>query len=137
MSSTGKPVQTTDRSLPVGKIVRPDAGWLRAIREDLGITLAELAGRLKVTPPAVRSFEQAEAEDRITLASLRRTAAAMDCDLIYALVPRGAGKPATPRTPRPVRVESARPAPPPERQTRDSPASIVTDLTRHTEYGEP
>jgi len=61
---------------------------LRAIREALGLSLADQARRLKITPPAVRSFELAEAEDRITLASLRRTAAAMDCDLVYTLVSR-------------------------------------------------
>jgi predicted DNA-binding mobile mystery protein A len=32
--------------------------------------------------------EKAEAEDRITLKSLRTLANALDCDLVYALVPR-------------------------------------------------
>ena len=32
--------------------------------------------------------EKAEAEDRITLKSLRALADALDCDLVYALVPR-------------------------------------------------
>ena len=35
-----------------------------------------------------RKQEKAEAEDRITLKSLRAVANALDCDLIYALVPR-------------------------------------------------
>ena len=76
------------RTTPIGHIIRPTVGWLRTTRDLLGFTLTNLAQRLKVTPPAVRSFEQAEAEDRITLASLRRVAAAMNCELIYALVPR-------------------------------------------------
>jgi transcriptional regulator with XRE-family HTH domain len=130
----GKPSQETNRALPVGKVVRPTGGWLRSVRDNLGITLTELANRLKVTPPAVRSFEQAEAEDRITLASLRRAAAAMDCDLVYALVSR-AVKPAksAPRSQTPVKP--AKPVPPPETGRRDD-ASFVTDLTRHTEYGD-
>ena len=33
-------------------------------------------------------MEKAEAEDRITLKSLRAAANALDCDLVYALVPR-------------------------------------------------
>jgi hypothetical protein len=33
-------------------------------------------------------MEKAEAEDRITLKTLRSAANALDCDLIYALVPR-------------------------------------------------
>jgi predicted DNA-binding mobile mystery protein A len=33
-------------------------------------------------------LEKAEAEDRITLKSLRTAANALDCDLVYALVPK-------------------------------------------------
>lgn len=67
---------------------RPSAGWLKTVRDALGMTLSELAQRLKVTAPAVHSFERAETEDRITLGTLRRSAEAMDCDLVYILVPR-------------------------------------------------
>ena len=92
---------------------------------------------MKVTPPAVRSFEKAEAEDRITLASLRRTAEAMDCELIYALVPRsGAAHPvivseveARGKTHAlSVSLESA---------AGDDASKKVTDLTWHTLHGEP
>jgi len=105
------------------------------MREGLGLTFSELAGRLGITPPAVRSFEQAESEDRITLASLRRTAAAMECDLIYVLLPR-AGKSVEPRKRHTTQTATAGSAPPPETQGGSEPASKVTDLTRHTEYGE-
>jgi len=130
-----KPPEGTDRSLPVGQVVRPTAGWLRTVRERLGLTLSEIADRLKVTPPAVRSFEQAEAEDRITLASLRRAAAAMECELIYVLVPRAEGS-STRRKRQPAQRAPDRPVLPPDAQGRDDSDSIVTDLTRHTEYGE-
>jgi predicted DNA-binding mobile mystery protein A len=129
-----------DRTLPIGQVVRPAAGWLRTVRDSLGLTLADLARRLNVTPPAVRAFEKAEAEDRITLASLRRVAVAMECDLVYALVPRsGAARPVIETEPRPEPVAS-----PP---TDSSPAKIpaaddvtskkVTDLTWHTLHGDP
>lgn len=131
----GLPASATDRSLPVGKIARPAVGWLRVVRDGLDMTLAELAVRMKVTPPAVRSFEQAESEDRITLASLRRAAAAMDHDLVYALVPR-TGKLAQPRQRRTTHIETGRPVPPPEAPSKREPTSIVTDLTRHTEFGD-
>lgn len=52
---------------------RPPVGWLRAIREALGMTSGVLAGRLGVTASGARKLEQAEA---------------LDCDLQYALVPR-------------------------------------------------
>ena len=67
---------------------RPPAGWLRAIREALGMTSAVLAVRLKITGSGVRKLEQAEAADAITLGTLRRAAMALDCELQYALVPR-------------------------------------------------
>ena len=67
---------------------RPPAGWLRAIREALGMTSAVLAERLEITASGVRKLEHAEAIDAITLGTLRRVAEALDCDLQYALVPR-------------------------------------------------
>jgi predicted DNA-binding mobile mystery protein A len=67
---------------------RPPAGWLRAIREALGMTSAVVAGRLGVTASGARKLEQAEAADAITLGTLRRGAEALGCDLQYALVPR-------------------------------------------------
>ena len=67
---------------------RPSAGWLRAIREALGMTSGVLAERLGVTASGARKLEQAEAVDAITLGTLRRVAEALDCDLQYALVPR-------------------------------------------------
>ena len=67
---------------------RPPAGWLRAIREALGMTSAVLAVRLKITGSGVRKLEQAEAADAITLGTLRRAAEALDCELQYTLVPK-------------------------------------------------
>ena len=67
---------------------RPPVGWLRAIRETLGMTSAALGQRLGITASGVRKLEQAEAADAITLATLRRMAEALDCELHYFLVPR-------------------------------------------------
>ncbi|MGB7848498.1 MAG: mobile mystery protein A [Candidatus Acidiferrum sp.] len=67
---------------------RPQKGWLRAIREATGISLRELATRLKKTPPLAAKLEKSEAEYRITLGSLRDAADALGCQLVYALVPK-------------------------------------------------
>jgi predicted DNA-binding mobile mystery protein A len=67
---------------------RPPAGWLRSIREALGMTSTVLAARLEISGSGVRKLEQAEAADAITLGTLRRAAEALDCELQYALVPR-------------------------------------------------
>lgn len=49
---------------------------------------AYLARRLGVVPSTVLRLETSEADDTISLASLRRMAEALDCELHYALVPR-------------------------------------------------
>jgi predicted DNA-binding mobile mystery protein A len=67
---------------------RPQRGWLRAIREGLGLSLEEVGKRQGQSRRRIQEFETAEAKDRITLQSLRRVAAAMDCDLVYAIVPK-------------------------------------------------
>lgn len=69
-------------------ISRPVHGWLTAVRNALGLTRASVAATLKVTPSAVQEYEKAEKADAITLATLRRVAAAMDCELVVALVPK-------------------------------------------------
>ena len=70
------------------RFVPPVRGWTRAVREGLGLTTAQLASRLGVKQPSVVAMEQSEQKETIALATLRRAAAAMDCDLVYALVPR-------------------------------------------------
>ena len=67
---------------------RPQKGWLRAIREATGISLREMATRLKKTPTLAAKLEKSESEYRITLASLRDAADALGCQLVYALVPK-------------------------------------------------
>ncbi|MEO6875676.1 MAG: hypothetical protein ABI222_12725 [Opitutaceae bacterium] len=121
------------RSRAIGQVVRPAVGWIRTVRGALAISLTDLARRLKVTPPAVRSFELAEAEDRITLASLRRTAAAMDCELVYALVPRTS----TPATVVEAGSRAISPTPVDQTETLADPdARKVTDRTWRTLYGD-
>ena len=68
--------------------VRPPRGWLKAIREALGMTTAQLGRRLGVVQSRVVAIEQAEAKGTITLNSLEKAAQALDCRLVYALMPR-------------------------------------------------
>jgi predicted DNA-binding mobile mystery protein A len=67
---------------------RPPSGWIKAIRQALGMTSAHLSRQLGVTLPTATRLELSEAEDRITLATLRRAAEALGCELQYALVPK-------------------------------------------------
>ena len=72
---------------PVKRYNAPVRGWIRAIREALGMTAEQLAKRLGVKQPSIVSMEQSEAKGSIELATLRRVAEALDCTLVYALVP--------------------------------------------------
>ena len=67
---------------------RPQIGWVRAIRESLGMSAVALARRLGITHAGVRKLESSEAAEAITLASLRKLAEALDCELTYELIPR-------------------------------------------------
>jgi predicted DNA-binding mobile mystery protein A len=66
----------------------PPRGWLKAIRESLGLTERQQADRLGITGSTLHKSELAEAEERITLGQLRKLANGLDCELVYALVPR-------------------------------------------------
>lgn len=69
-------------------LVRPPRGWIKAIREALGMTTSQLAKRLGVVQSRAVAIEQAEANGSITLNSLEKAANALDCRVVYALVPR-------------------------------------------------
>jgi predicted DNA-binding mobile mystery protein A len=71
-----------------GDLTRPPRGWIKAIREALGMTTAQLAERLGVSQPRVAQLEKSEAEDSITLRTLRGAAESLGCTLVYALVPK-------------------------------------------------
>ena len=73
---------------PVSRYSSPVRGWIKAVRGALGMTTAQLARRLGVKQPSVVAIEQSEAKGTIELATLRRVAEALDCTLIFALVPK-------------------------------------------------
>ena len=77
------------RLQPIDELARPQRGWLRAIRDAIGMTSAQLAARLKVSQPRIVEMEKAEQRGAITLATLERAAEALGCTLVYALVPNG------------------------------------------------
>lgn len=76
------PLKPEDRFQP------PPKGWVRAIRDALGMTGVQFARRLSIRPQSVDALEQSEANGSIQLKTLRRAAEALDCTLVYALVPK-------------------------------------------------
>jgi predicted DNA-binding mobile mystery protein A len=68
--------------------VIPVKGWIRAIREALGMSGKQLASRLNVSQPRIPRLEQDEVSGVVSLNTMRQAAEALDCVFIYAIVPR-------------------------------------------------
>ncbi len=66
----------------------PPKGWVRAVRDALGMSGAQLGRRMGVTAQSVADLEKSEASGTIQLKTLRRVAEALDCVVVYALLPR-------------------------------------------------
>lgn len=73
---------------PENRLAPPPKGWIRAIRDALGMTGQQFAARLGVKPQSVSDIEKSEAAGSIQLKTLDRVAEALDCTLVYALVPK-------------------------------------------------
>jgi predicted DNA-binding mobile mystery protein A len=63
------------------------------VREAVGLKQVEIAKKIGVTAASYSDLESSEARGAISLSSLARAAEAMDCEVVYFLVPRtGAAK---------------------------------------------
>jgi predicted DNA-binding mobile mystery protein A len=69
------------------RVHRPSGGWLRAVRKALGLSATAMAKKLQVCPSAVYQMERAEWRDKISLQGLQEAAEAMECEVVYAIVP--------------------------------------------------
>lgn len=72
--------------------MHPVKGWIRAIREGLGMSGVQFAKRLGVSPQRVATLEKAEVAGTVTIRSIRHAAEALDCVFVHALVPRSSLK---------------------------------------------
>jgi predicted DNA-binding mobile mystery protein A len=83
--------EALDRALaharPVERFRAPRLGWIRAIRDALGMSGGQLAARMGVSAQTVHGLERSEVAATISLERLQRAAEAMECTLVYALVP--------------------------------------------------
>jgi predicted DNA-binding mobile mystery protein A len=73
---------------PLRDAIPPRKGWIRAIRDALGMTGGQLAKRLGVNKQRVARIERDEAEGNVTVKTMRRVAEALDCVFVYGFVPR-------------------------------------------------
>ena len=72
---------------PIERFTPPPRGWIRAIRDCLGMSGAQLGKRIGVAQQTIRAFEQSEENGTIQLQTLRRVAQALGGKLVYAIVP--------------------------------------------------
>ena len=67
---------------------RPARGWIRELREALGMSASELAVRLGVSRATVSQMERDERTGALTLKRFERAAQALECSLGYVLIPK-------------------------------------------------
>ncbi len=76
------------RLSPLLDATAPPKGWIRAIRDALGMTGKQLANRLGVAQQAVARIEKEELAGSVTIKTMRRIAECLDCVFVYGFVPR-------------------------------------------------
>lgn len=69
-------------------ISAPRQGWLKAIRESLGISTRQLGSLLGIDNAGVLRLEARELQGKATLEAIERAAQAMECRLVYAIIPK-------------------------------------------------
>jgi predicted DNA-binding mobile mystery protein A len=92
ISRKGVPRQRLDQRFssmkPESRYRPPPRGWIRAIRDALGMSGTQLGQRIGVKAQSVADIEKSESSGTIQLKTLRRVAEAPDCVVVYALLPK-------------------------------------------------
>jgi predicted DNA-binding mobile mystery protein A len=66
----------------------PKNGWIKYIRNAIGMTALQLAKRMKVSRRRITKIEEDELQDALTIKTLKAIANAMDCQFVYAILPK-------------------------------------------------
>jgi predicted DNA-binding mobile mystery protein A len=73
---------------PIKNFPRPQRGWIATIRAALAMSQQTFGARLSIPKQRVSQLEARERSGDIKLNQLRDAADALNCDLVYAFVPR-------------------------------------------------
>lgn len=68
--------------------IRAQASWLRAVRRAQKLKGVELAKRMGVSPARISMMERDEEHGALTLKMMQKAAQALDCEFVYALIPK-------------------------------------------------
>lgn len=72
---------------PVSQDKAPPSGWIKAIRESIGMTARQLGDRIGIDHTGILRLEERESKGKVTIEMIERAAHAMNCKLVYAIVP--------------------------------------------------
>jgi len=70
------------------EVQTPQKGWIRAIRDALGMSAKQLAARTGMAQQRVTVVEKGEFTGAVTLKTMRRVAEGLDCVFVYGFVPK-------------------------------------------------
>ena len=65
----------------------PPIGWIKAIRNGIGMSMEQLGKKLSITKQGVMDIEKREKEGAITIKSMQELAKALDLKFVYGFVP--------------------------------------------------
>ncbi|MGE0568450.1 MAG: mobile mystery protein A [Bacteroidia bacterium] len=85
-------IEQLDKKMKVfrvsSSVIMPKKGWVNSVRTTIGMTLQQLANRMKVSPQNVGELEKREANGSITINTLKDAANALEMKLIYGFIPK-------------------------------------------------
>jgi predicted DNA-binding mobile mystery protein A len=91
MLKTSLQIQHLDRKMQLyavlTKIAMPPTGWIKAIRQAIGMSSQQLGNKLSITRQGVLDMEKREKDGLITIRALREVAKSLDMQLVYGFVP--------------------------------------------------
>ncbi len=66
----------------------PKDGWIRELRNALGMSMKDLGARIGVIKQRVERIEKDEINQKVTIETMARVAEALNCDFVYLFVPK-------------------------------------------------
>ena len=72
----------------LSEVQAPQKGWIRAIRDALGMSAKQLAVRIGMAQQRIAVVEKGEFTGAVTLKTMRRIAEGLDCVFVYGFVPK-------------------------------------------------
>ena len=76
-----------DQLIGLQHVIVPPIGWIKAIRNGIGMSMQQLGNKLSITKQGVMDIEKREKEGAITIKSMQEIAKAFDMEFVYCFIP--------------------------------------------------